>query len=394
MPPDAPDAWADILQPVGLSRLEPLYTPPLAPVRVRRRSRTLARVMLLIVLPTLLSGAYFGLIAADRYLSEARFVVRKPSNPTRGTAQTLSIDDAPKGLGGDDSYVVRDFLNSRDALALLLDKTDFRAEVARAGNDWFWRFPGVLTGDSDEDLYRLYQWFVKIDYDTSTGVTSLDVQAFDPEKARRFAVVLMEGGEALLNRMNDRARADAIRVAEDEVAHSKQRALEAQERVTAFRDRESVIDPTQLSKTVLNTMTALSLQMVENRAQLDVTMQASPHSPQIAPLRSHVKALQEQIDHERGTLAGDDRSLAPRIAEYERLTLQRTFAEKTFVSALNQLEAARLDTNRQQDYLERVVEPHAADEARYPWRILWTFGTFLVGCAVFWMFRPRKTVGT
>ena len=99
-------------------------------------------------------------------------------------------------------------------------------------------------------------------------------------------------------------------VAEDEVARSKQLALEAQERVTAFRDRESVIDPTQLSKTVLNTMTALSLQMVEDRAQLDVTMQASPHSPQIAPLRSHVKALQEQIDHERGTLAGDDRSLA------------------------------------------------------------------------------------
>lgn len=354
----------------------------------------MARVVLLIVLPTLLSGFYFGLIAADRYVSEARFVVRKPSNPTRGTAQTLSIDDAPKGLGGDDSYVVRDFLNSRDALGLLLDKTDFRAEVARAGNDWFWRFPGLLTGDSDEDLYRLYQSFVKIDYDTSTGVTSLDVQAFDPEEARRLAVVLMDGGEALLNRMNDRARADAIRVAEDEVARSKQRALDAQEQVTAFRSRESVIDPTQLSKTVLSTMTALSLQLVEDRAQLDVTMQASPRSPQIAPLRSQVKALQEQIEHERGTLAGDDRSLAPRIAEYERLTLRRTFAEKSFVSALNQLEAARLDTQRQQDYLERVVEPHAADEARYPWRVLWTFGTFLAGCAVFWMFRRRTAART
>ena len=108
-------------------------------MRARRRSSTLARVVLLIVLPTLLSGFYFGLIAADRYVSEARFVVRKPSNPVRGSAQTLSIDDAPKGLGGDDSYVVRDFLNSRDALDLLLDKTDFRAEVAWRGNDWFWR---------------------------------------------------------------------------------------------------------------------------------------------------------------------------------------------------------------------------------------------------------------
>ena len=111
------------------------------------------------------------------------------------SAQTLSIDDAPKGLGGDDSYVVRDFLNSRDALNLLLAKTDFRTEVARAGNDWFWRFPGLLTGDSDEDLYRLYQSFVKIDYDTSTGVTALDVQAFDPKRQGGSRVVLMDGGE-------------------------------------------------------------------------------------------------------------------------------------------------------------------------------------------------------
>ena len=48
----------------------------------------------------------------------------------------------------------------------------------------------------------------------------------------------MDGAEALLNRMNDRARADAIRVAQNEVARSKQRALDAQERVTAFRDRK------------------------------------------------------------------------------------------------------------------------------------------------------------
>jgi capsular polysaccharide transport system permease protein len=369
--------------------VEPLYTPTRAPLRPRRRPRTLLRVLLLIVLPTLLTGLYFGLIAADRYVSEARFVVRKPNNPTRGPAQTLSMDEAPKGVGGDDSYAVRDFLESRDALSLLLAKTDFRTAVARAGNDWFWRFPGPLTGRSDEDLYRLYQSFVKIDYDSSTGVTSLDTQAFDPVEAQRIAVVLMEGGEALLNRMNDRARADAIHVAEAEVARGKQLALEAQERVTAFRDRESVIDPTQISKTVLNTIAALSLQLVQIRAQLDVTMQASPNSPQIAPLRSQVNALRQQIDHERGTLAGDDRSLAPRIAEYERLTLQRSFAEKSFVSTLNQLEAARLDAQRQQDYLEPVVEPHAADEAHYPLRILWTLATFLTGCVVFWMFRPR-----
>ncbi|MEA2739309.1 MAG: capsular polysaccharide transport system permease protein [Acetobacteraceae bacterium] len=394
MPPEAPDAWADIIQPEALSRLEPLYTPPRGPTRLEAKPRTLLRVILLILLPTLLTGLYFGLIASDRYVSEARFVVRKPNSPNRGPAQSLSIEEGPKGLGGDDSYVVRDFLESRDALALVVDKANFRASLADAGSDWLWKFPGPLTGHSNEDLYQLYQSLVTVDYDSATGLTVLHIEAFDPEEAQRIAVVLMDGGEALLNRMNERARADAMHVAETEVARSKQLALAAQERVTAFRDRESIIDPTQISKTVLNTMAVLSLQLVETRAQLDVTLKESPNSPQIVLLRSRVAALQQQIDHERGTLAGDNGSLAPRIAEYERLTLQRSFAEKSFVSALNQLEAARLDAERQQDYLESVVRPRIADEARYPMRLRWIAGTFLAGCAVFWMFRPRASAKT
>jgi capsular polysaccharide transport system permease protein len=331
MPPEAPDAWADIIQPVGMSRLEPLYIPPHQAARRGRAPRTLLRVALLILLPTLLTGSYSYLVAADRFVSDARFVVRKPNTPNRGSAQSLSIEDGPKGIGGDDSYAVRDFLESRDALNLLLDKADFRAAVSRAGIDWFWQFPGLMTGHTNEDLYRLFRLLVTVDYDATTGLTSLHVEAFDPEQARRISGALMEGGEALLNRMNDRAHIDATRVAEAEVARSRQLALSAQERVTAFRDRESIIDPTQISKTVLSTMAALSLQLVENRAQLDVTSRQSPYSPQIPLLRSRGAALQQQIDHERGTLAGDDRSLAPRIAEYERLTLQRSFAEKSFV---------------------------------------------------------------
>jgi len=388
MPPEAPDAWADIIHPIGLSRLEPIYTPPLPPTR-RRRASAAWRFVLLVLLPTLLTGLYFGLIAADRYLAEAHFIVRKPNTPNRGASQGLSIDDGPKSLGGDDSFAIRDYLLSRDALRLLLDQADLRAALVRAGDDWFWRFPSPLTGHTDEDLYALYQSLVHIDYDSSTGVTTLRTQAFQAVDARRMATVLMAGGEALLNRLNERARTDAVKVAETEVDRGQQEALLAQDRVTAFRDRESVVDPTKISETVLATIAALSLHLVETRAQIEVTAQASPNSPQLVLMRAQVAALRQQIDHERATLAGDDRSLAPRIAEYERLTLQRSFAEKSFVSALNLREAARLDAMRQQVYLEQVVEPHAADEARYPWRIGWPLGTFAGGCAVFWMFRKR-----
>jgi len=389
MPPEAPDAWADVIYPADLSRLDPIYPVSYTPPRPHRASRPWLRVLLMVVLPTLLVGTYFGLIASDRYLAEAHFVIKKPNAPSRNPGAGLSIEDGPKGFGGDDSYAVRDYLMSRDAMQLLLDKADLRQVLARGGNDWLWRFPSPLTGHTNEDLFKLYQSVVSVDYDSSTGVTTLRTEAFRADDAKRIASVLMTGAESLVNNLNDRARSDAIALAQAEVTRNQQAAIKAEDVITAFRDRESVIDPTQYSDTVLKTIGALSLQLVEARAQLEVTRQASPNSPQIAPLRARITAIQTQMDQERAILAGSDKSLAPRIAEYERLTLLRGFAEKNYVSALNLLEAARIDAQRQQAYVEQVVAPRAADEPKYPKRVLWIVGTFLTGCLMLRLFRPR-----
>ena len=388
MPPEAPDAWADIIQPIELSRPAPHGPFASQLARPRRRLRAAVRFLLIVLLPTLVAGTYFNFIAADRYVSEAKFLVRKPNALGRGPAQSLSIDEGPKGVGTDDSFALRDYLMSRDAVRLLVDKADLRGALAGAHYDPFWRFPSPFGGTSDEALYRRYQSLVSVDYESSTGVTTLYVEAFRPADAQRIATVLMDGGEALLNRLNERSRGDAVQVAAAEVARSRTEASVAEDRLTAFRERETVIDPTKYSETVLATMGTLSLQLVDTAAQLEVTMKASPNSPQIPPLRGRVRALQAQIDHERDTLAGGDMSLAPKIADYERLALSRDFAERSFVSALDLLEAARLEVLRQQEYLERVVEPGLADKANYPYRVLWTLGVLLAGLTVFVLFRP------
>jgi capsular polysaccharide transport system permease protein len=388
--PEAPDAWVEFIQPIEFSRPAPADSFALPQARPRRWMRTAVRFLLIVLLPTLIAGTYFGLVAADRYVSEAKFLVRKPNALGRGPAQTLSIEEGPKGLGTDDSYALRDYMLSRDAMRLLVDKADLRGAVARAHNDVFWWFPSPFGETSDEALYRRYLSLVSVDYESSTGVTTLYVEAFRPEDAQRIANVLMDGGETLLNRLNERARGDAVQLATAEVARSRAEASAAEERLTAFRERETVIDPTKYSETVLVTMGTLSLQLVDTAAQLDVTMQASPHSPQIAPLRGRVRALQAQIDHERDTLAGGDMSLAPKIRDYERLALARDFAERSYISALDLQEAARLDAVRQQEYLEHVVEPGLPDKALYPYRILWTVGTLLAGLTIFVLFRPAR----
>jgi len=389
--PEAPDAWSDLVELVELSRPSPAGTfapAPSPPPRQHRLRRLAVRVLLLAVLPALIAAGYLYGFAADRYASEARFVVRKANALGRPAGGSLLPDEGAKGLGSDDSYAVRDFLLSRDALRLAIDQGGFRTVLGRSGGDPFWSFPGRLTGRTDEQLYKLYQSMVTIDYDSGSGVTTLKVQGFRPEDARDTAVVLMQGAENLLNRLNERARADSLRVAEGEVARSRAQARAAEQQLTDFRNREAVIDPTLLAKTVLDTIAALSLQSVETVAQIDIARQASPNSPQIAPLSARLRALRAQMQQERASLAGGDRSFAPRIAEYEQLVLERDFAERSLLSAMAVLEAGRMDALRQQAYLERVVEPRAADEALYPHRPRWIAGIFAAGLALVWLFRP------
>lgn len=386
--PDAPDAWTDLTELRELSR--PLVVP--AVVRPRRDWhalwRTLWRVLLVAVLPALLAAGYFDLIAVDRYVAEAHFVVREPNAPGRMMPMGGALADLPKSTGSENAYAVHDFIRSRDALALLQGTLDLRALLRPAAGDPFWRFPGPLLGHDQEDLYRYYRRLVSLDYNSSTNVSTLTVQAFRPDDAVRIADTLIGGAEALLNRMNERARADAIRVAEAEVAESRAAALAAEDAMTEYRNREQVVDPLQLSQTVLATISKLTEDLVTAAAEFDVAVHEAPHSPQLPALRGRIEALQTQIDHERGVLAGSDRSLAPRIGAYERLLLLRGFAEKRYVSALTLLETARLDAERQAAYLERVVTARAPDQARYPFRLLWPVATLLAGLLLVRLFRP------
>jgi len=375
----------DVVELVPLQRTEP----PI-PARPPVARRHWPAFLLLVMLPTALSGLYFYAFAAPRYMSEARFSISRTAQPGRVPGSGLAIDETPKGFGEDDSFAVRDFLQSRDALHLAIDKAAFRSSLKPAAADPFWAFPSLLRGQGDEDLYLYFRSLVTVDYDSSTGITTLTVEGFSPHQAERLAMVLLDGSEELINKLNLRARGDALRVATAEVARARNEAILAEDRLTAYRNKWAVIDPTALSQTVIAAITALTLQSVEAAAQLDMLVHSQAKSPQIEPLKARLDALRAQVEAERKRLAGSDGSLAPRVAEYERLLLQRDFAAKSFVSALTVLEGVKLDAERQQAFVMRIVTPRQSDKPVYPRPVLWTGGVFVASLILFMLWRAEK----
>ena len=351
---------------------------------MERLARNWPRIVLfsaLVVLPTALCAAYLYLLAAPRYDSEISFVVRSPA-----TSLSNQISSAVQGSSivrsSDDAYIVQTYMLSRDAMDYLIENAGLMEAFQRPEADLFWRWPPPFRKPSHERLYDHYQRFVDVDYDHSTGVATLTVQAFRPADAQKLADALVRRSEALINGLGERSSADAIASAAAEVQSAETRAQKALDGITEFRNRVQIIDPSQVALAAFNTISALSLQTAEANATLTDVERETPGGPHVDALKRRIAALQDQITVEQKKLAGSSGSLAPQVEEYERLILDQTFAEQAFLSALAALETAKVDAVRQRVFVEPVTSASLPDYPAHPHRLLWTLGCFAVSLMI------------
>lgn len=344
-------------------------TPPLA-ARVHSFSlqswRKHRLFWLTVVLPTLAAVVYFGFIAADIYISESRFVVRSPE---RSTASPLGM--LLKGTGftrsQDDSYTVQDFMLSRDALLTLDEKLGLRAAFDKG--DVFSRFPGLDWDDSFENMHRYYQKMVGVQLDPVSSIATVTVRAFSAEEAQKINQHLIEMSEALVNQLNERGRQDMIRFAANEVAEAEKKAKLAALALARFRNEKGVIDPEKQSAIPLQQIAKLQDELISSKSQLAQLQMLTRDNPQIPVLKKRIQMLETEIELESSRVAGGGRSLASKAADFQRLALEKEFADKQLASALASLEQARNEAQRQQLYLERIAQPNLPDAALEPRRL-------------------------
>ena len=355
-------------------------------IRLMALLRRHVLLILMVILPTTLATVYYGVIASPQYVSETRFVVRSPN---RNAAGLLSGFLQSTGFvrAQDDSYVVMEYIESRAAVATLEAKTDLRAILSRPDIDFLTRFPRIWGDATEEALYKHYLKIMKVGTDSGGGITTLEVRAARPEDAQKLTEVLLDGAEALINQLNERARQDAIRYAKLEVADSENRMAEVQKSLTEFHYKVAMIDPGKQSAVMLDMIAKLSDEVAKNKAQYTALIQQAPQSPRIQSLRSSIDAMETQISMERARVVGGDASMAPLIAQYEQLLLQRELGMRMLESSSTSLENAKIEAQRQQLYLERIVNPNRPDHALYPRRLWSILLTFVMCFAAFWIVR-------
>lgn len=343
--------------------------------------------LLVVVLPTLIAAVYFLLIASPRYVSETTFVVRAAAQP-----QVSAIGAALQGVGlsagSTDAYAVHEYIRSADGVRELMSNVNVKAMYARKDVDLFSRIPRPFSDASEETFRKQFNKYVVVGYDSQTGISTLRVQAFRARDAQVLSRAMLASGEALVNRLNSRASADAVAESRRTVEEATRRLAQAQAALTDFRNREGVIDPARSALARGELIAQLTLNLTTLRAERSQLAADAPSSPQLPIIDSRIRAIQQQIDAQQAQVTGEASSLAPKISNYETLVMEREFADRLLASATASLSSAELDSRRQKLYIERIVSPTLPDAATEPKRwlsILAVLATCLLIYAIGWL---------
>jgi capsular polysaccharide transport system permease protein len=120
-------------------------------------------------------------------------------------------------------------------------------------------------------------------------------------------------------------------------------------------------------------------ELIGARMQLLQLRRMAPDNPQVPVLEVRIAGLGEEIEAQLGRVAGNRRSLSATAAQFQRLQLERDFADRQLGAAMTSLQEARNEARRKHAYVERIVQPSMPDEAQEPRRLRGILATFILG---------------
>ncbi|WP_299509858.1 sugar transporter [Cypionkella sp.] len=337
--------------------------------RIHTRHRLLiASFVLVVLLPILVAAAYLWGKAADQYASTVGFSVRRED--------ASSAMDMLGGLSGltksssSDTDILYEYLRSQKLVAEMDAKLNLRAIWSKPQSDPYFAFD---PDGSVEDLLDYWQSMVRTSYDSSTGLIEVRVLAFDPNDATLIAQAVLDESARMINDLGAAAREDAVKFSREELAEAEDRLRSAREAITAFRVKNQIVDPTTDFQAQAGLVASLENQLASAQIEIDLLGDMPAGDPRLAQAKRRVEVIETRIAAERAKV-GDDlgvgqKDYAALASDYERLAVDREFAERAYVATLATYDTAKAESQRTSRYLAAHVMPTKAEISRFPERL-------------------------
>ena len=335
-----------------------------------------------VLIPTSSATIYYFWFSSDIFLSESQLIIRMPEKQSPSLLGDLLQGSGFVNSQGD-AYSVKNYILSRDAMRKVDDNLKIKEKFSSHQIDIINRFAGIIPDNSYEAFYQYYQKMVEVELDSTSSIITLRSRAFDAKNAQDINLNLLDSGEELVNKLNERARKDMIKFAQNEVENAEKKTKATSLALAKYQNSVGVIDPQQQSTIPLQQIAKLQDELIATKTQILQVETLSPENPQLPVLHKRAEMLAAEIDKESERLTGSpDKSLVSKTVQFNRLSLDKEFADRQLASALASLEQARVEVQHQQLYVERIAQPSLPDVAQEPRRIKIIATIFILGMAV------------
>lgn len=335
----------------------------------RRRRRLFflfARLTMFVFLPTFLAGYYFYAVATPMYATKSEFLIQQANIP----GQSSSFGGLFSGTSfatSQDSISVQSYLQSRDAMLRLDEDLGFKAHFQQPYIDSLQRLEEDAT---NEDAFSLFRDRVIIGYDPSEGLVKMEVVAADAETSAAFSHALISYAEEQVDNLTQRLRADQMKGAEASYTEAEEKMVAAQNRVLELQVQLGILDPASESAAILSRVTQFENQIQQKELELQQLLSnPAPSEARVNGVRADIARLEGVVVELRAQLTNEsssENSLASVSAQHRMAETDLQTRTMMMQQALQQLETARIEANRQVRYLSVGVSPVAPDEPTYP----------------------------
>ncbi len=223
---------------------------------------------------------------------------------------------------------------------------------------------------------------VSVDTDSESGLIRVKFRAYTPEMSLNVTKGMLVELDKLINRMNEKAHLDSISLATNEVNKAQRLVEESAEKIRAFRNEHTILDPTSEASNVMTLVTKLEAQLVAVQTEIDEKKNyLRGDSLEFKNLLNKSEILQRQINDTRARIASknndNENQLSDTFGQYEKLIMQNEFAKNMLESAMTSLESSRQVSLTKSRYLVTLQQPNLPDESLWPNPFLASLLTFL-----------------
>jgi capsular polysaccharide transport system permease protein len=350
----------------------------------RRRRKTMllaSRIAVFVGIPTLLCGIYFYTIATPMYATKSSFVIQQAD--AAGAASGGLLSGTSFG-GSQDSIAVQDYLESRDAMLRLDADVGFKSHFASDAIDPIQRLPEQPT---NEKSYKVYQDRVTIGYDPTEGLLKMEVVAADPQVSKQFSDALITYAEERVDNLTQRKREDQMKGARESMEDAETKMQNAQESVVILQEQLGIISPEAETGALMGQISTFETQLQQKKLQLQQLLDnTSPNQARVEGTKGDIGRLENIVANLRSQMTeatGTSGSLARISAELRMAEVDLQTRQMMTQQAVQSLEAARVEANRQTRYLSLSSSPVAPDEPTYPRKFENTVLAFLLFSGIY-----------